>query len=461
MRLAIGAGRARLIRQLLAETLLLFVLGGGAGLLLARAMTSAVVARLLPEFPVPVNLALPLDGRVVLFTIGISLLAALLSGLAPALQGSKADVVTALKAETQGPADRLRLRNAFVIAQVAFSIVLVVLAGLLGRALRQVSVTDRGFDPRGVELASVDLSLAGYTETTGPAFARALLDRVRDLPGVESAALADRTPLPGVMSVMLGDGLSVPGVTPPNGQPLFMTSWTIVEPGYFSTLRIPFVAGRDFSAGDRAGEPSVIIVPASTARRLWPGQNAVGKSVIWQSGQRKGPGAPLPPPVSLLVVGVVKNLKSDGPRGDPSTLAAYVPLQQRYRPRLTIMARATDGRRLTADIHGLVQSMDPNLPDPFVAHTRRRDHRSRGDAVARGRIGVRKRRDREPAARGDRHLRGHGVRGRPADARNRHPPRARRPARRDPRHDPAPGNGARGRRRRRSAWCSPRWRAAP
>ena len=212
-----------------------------------------------------------------------------------------------------------------------------------------------------MELASVDLSLAGYTETTGPAFARALLERVRELPGVQSAALADRTPQPGVMSVMLGDGLSVPGVTPPNGQPLFMTSWTIVEPGYFSTLRIPFASGRDFSAIDREGEPSVIIVPASTARRLWPGQNAVGKSVIWQSGQRKGPGAPMPPPVSLLVVGVVKDLKSNGPR-DPSTIAAYAPLQQRYSPRLTIMARAADGRRLTADIHGLVQSMDPNLP---------------------------------------------------------------------------------------------------
>ena len=174
VRLAIGAGRARLIRQLLAETLLLFVLGGGAGLLLARGMTSAVVAWLLPEFPVPVNLALPLDGRVVLFTMGISLLAALLSGLAPALQGSKADVVTALKAETQGPADRLRLRNAFVVAQVAFSILLVVCAGLLGRALERVTVTERGFDPRGVELASIDLSLAGYTGATGPAFARTL-----------------------------------------------------------------------------------------------------------------------------------------------------------------------------------------------------------------------------------------------------------------------------------------------
>ena len=185
---------------------------------------------------------------------------------------------------------------------------------------------------------------------------------MRELPGVQSATLANSTPRPGVMTGMFGDGLSVPGVTPPNGQPFFNASWTIVEPGYFSTLRIPLVSGRDFSAADRAGEPSVVIVPESTARRLWPGQDAVGKYVVWQTGQRQGPGGPPLPPASLQVIGVVKDLKSDGPRGDSSTLAAYAPLQQRYTPRLTIIARAADGRRLTSDLRGLVQSADPNLP---------------------------------------------------------------------------------------------------
>jgi predicted permease len=362
VRLAIGAGRARLIRQLLTETLLLFVLGGAAGLLLARWMTSALVAWLLPAFPVPVNLSLPLDGRVVAFSTGLSLVAALLSGLAPALQASKADVVSALKAETQGPADRLRLRNAFVVAQIAFSVLLVVAAGLLGRALERVSVTERGLDPRGIELASLDLSLAGYTEATGPAFARALVDRVRDLPGVQGATLADQTPTPGVIRYMFGDGLTVPGVTPPNGQPYFMASWTTIEPGYFATLRIPLVAGREFSNADRAGEPAVVIIPEATARQLWPGQNAVGKYVLSQTGRRNAPTGPPLPPKNLLVVGVARDLKADTPRGEMSPIALYAPLQQRYNPHLTVIARAADGRRLTSDIRALVQSMDPNLP---------------------------------------------------------------------------------------------------
>jgi predicted permease len=362
VRLAIGAGRARLIRQFLTETMLLFILGGAAGLLLARWMTSVLVVWLLPEFPVPVNLSLPLDGRVVAFTTGLSLAAALFSGLAPALQASKADVVAALKAETQGSDDRLRLRNAFVIGQVAFSILLVVAAGLLGRALERASLTDRGYDPQGVQLASLDLSLAGYTDATGPAFARALVDRVRDLPGVQAATVADQTPMPGVMRYMVGDGLTVPGVTPPNGQPFFMASWTSVEAGYFATLRLPLVAGRDFSATDRAGEPPVVIIPEATARQLWPGQNAVGKYVLWHTGRRNGPTGPALPPKSLLVVGVARDLKIDTPRGETSPLAVYVPLQQRYNPRMTIIVRSTDRRRLTSDIRALVQSMDPNLP---------------------------------------------------------------------------------------------------
>ena len=362
VRLAIGASRARLFRQLLTETVMLFLLGGAAGHLLARWMTSALVAWLLPAFPVPVNLSLLLDGRVLAFTTGLSLVAALFSGLAPAFQASKADVVSALKAETQGPADRLRLRNAFVVAQVAFSILLVVAAGLLGRAVERVSVTDRGFDPGGIELASLDLSLAGYTDGTGPAFARALVDRVRDLPGVQAATLADQTPMPGVIRYMLGDGLTVPGVTPPNGQPFFMASWTTVEPGYFATLRIPLVAGRDFSNADRAGEPSVIIIPEATARQLWPGQNAVGKYVLSQTARRNVPTGPPLPPKSLLVVGVARDLKIDTPRGEMSPLAVYAPLQQRYSPHLTIIARAADRRRVTSDIRALVQAMDPYLP---------------------------------------------------------------------------------------------------
>jgi predicted permease len=362
IRVAMGAGRTRLVRQLLTETCLLFVFGGAAGLLLARWMTSGLVVWLLPAFPVPVNLWLPLDARVVAFTLGVSLVAALLCGLAPALQASRADVVSALKNETQGPADRVRLRNAFVIAQVAFSILLVVVAGLLGRALERVSVTERGYDPHRVEFASLDLSMAGYTEATGSVFARSLVERVRQLPGVDTATLADQTPRPGVIRGMFGDGLTVPGVNPPDGQSYFQASWTTIEPGYFATLRIPLVAGRDFSPNDRAGGSPVVIVPQATARRLWPGQNAVGKTILWQPGQRSGPSGSKPPPKNLMVIGVAKDLQANGPRGPTSALSVYAPLQQRYTPHLTIVARAKTESRVTADIRALVQAMDSNLP---------------------------------------------------------------------------------------------------
>ncbi len=152
VRLAIGAGRGRLIRQMLVESTLLFLVGGGAGLVLARVMTTLLVS-LLPTLPIPVDVALPLDGRAIAFTLGLSLVAALLSGLAPALAESKADVVSALKADARGGPERLRLRNAFVVGQVAFSIVLVVGAGLFVRGLHRATEINPGFDPHGVELA--------------------------------------------------------------------------------------------------------------------------------------------------------------------------------------------------------------------------------------------------------------------------------------------------------------------
>src|SRR5262245_27600286 len=170
VRLAIGAGRTRLVRQMLVEATILFMLGAAAGLALARVM---------PTLPVPVDVSLPLDARAIGFTIGLSLAAAVLSGLAPALHGSKSEVLSGLKADAQGGPERLRLRNAFVVSQVAFSIVLVVGAALFVRALQHAAHIDPGFDPRGVELAALDLSISGYTDETGRVFARELIQRVR------------------------------------------------------------------------------------------------------------------------------------------------------------------------------------------------------------------------------------------------------------------------------------------
>jgi predicted permease len=356
VRTAIGAGRARVVRQLLTETLVLFALGSGAGLVLARVLTSLIV-QLLPSFPLPVNLSLPLDGRVVAFSLALGLIAALLSGLAPALQASKTDVVAALKDDAQAPADRLRLRNAFVIAQVAFSTLLVVITAVLVHGFDHVTSVDRGFDARGVDVASVDLSMAGYTSITGPRFARDLVDRVRALPGVETATLANRVPGPGTMSL---GGVTVPGATPPNGAPFFSADWMLVEPGYFSTLRIPLVAGRDFGADDREGTEPVAIIAEAAARRLWPGEEAVGRLLLISATT---PGAAAIP---HRVVGVVRDLTSGASSRATGTvaeapLALYVPLQQRFVPQLSILVRRT-GRTLAGDLHVLVTSMDRNLP---------------------------------------------------------------------------------------------------
>ncbi|MGB7218788.1 MAG: ABC transporter permease [Vicinamibacterales bacterium] len=348
VRLAIGAGRGRLVRQLLTETTMLFVLGGAGGLLMARGLTSFILSQL-PALPVPVDVSLTLDGRVIAFTVGLSLVAALLSGLVPALQSSRAEVVSALKDDAQVPHGRSRLRHVFVVGQVALSIVLVVAAGLFVRALQRAGSIDPGFDPRGVEVASFDFSLAGYTNATGPIFARELVDRVRGLPGVRSASLTRVLPL-------AGSGLGLGPLTAPGGQP-FSADWNIVEAEYFETMRIQLVSGRDFSAGDRDGTQPVAIVGELAAGRFWPGQDAVGKYLQ----QPPGPPGTDTPARTLLVVGVARDLKYRS-LGDIPRLFVYVPFQQRYDPFMSIVARTANGQRITSEIRALVASMNPNLP---------------------------------------------------------------------------------------------------
>ena len=354
VRLAIGAGRARLVRQMLVEATLLFLIGAGAGLALARVMTTMLVS-LLPTLPVPVDVSLPLDARAMAFTLGLSLVAAVLSGLAPALHASRAEVLSSLKSDAQGGPERLRLRHAFVVSQVAFSIVLVVGAALFVRALQRAADVDPGFDPRGVELASLDLALGGYTDQTGRVFARDLVQRVRELPGVASATLSAMVPLGGG-GLGLG-GLSVPGVTPPQGRRFFDADWNVVTPGYFATMKMGLAAGRDFTDADRERAPSVVIVNETAARRWWGTLDVVGKTLIQQDGR---PGAP-DAMRTLTVVAVARDSKYRSLGEDPRPFV-YVPMQQEYMSRTTIAARSTQGQRLAADLRKLLASMNPNLP---------------------------------------------------------------------------------------------------
>jgi predicted permease len=354
LRLAIGAGRAQLIRQLLTETVLLFVLGGTAGLLLAHGMTSVLVSRL-PTLPFPVALSLTLDGRVIAFTVGLSLLAAVLSGLAPALDASKADLLSGLKNDAP-LVGRRRLRHALVIGQVAFSIVLIVGAGLFIRALQRAASIDPGFDPHGVQLMSIDLTQGGYTNMTGPPFVRELVDRVRQLPGVQSATIASA--LPGGFEVWR-EALTVPGGSSPSLQAFVTVDWNVVEPGYFATLRTPITAGRDFTVADRNGTQAVAIVSEAVARQFWPAQDAVGK---YLSQPTWGPQGPTTPMRTLLVVGVARDIQSSSLIDGLARARVYVPFQQQYVSNMTIVARTTRGHSIADELRRLLASMNPNLP---------------------------------------------------------------------------------------------------
>ena len=354
VRVAIGAGRGRLIRQMLVESTLLFLIGGSGGLVLARLMTGALLS-LLPAVPLPIDVTLALDGRAVVFTLTLSLVAAILSGLAPAFHASRAEVVGALKSDTQGGPERIWLRHAFVVSQVALSIVLVVGAGLFARALQRASEIDPGFDPHGVELATLDLSLGGYTADTGRVFARELIRRVRETPGVQAAALSAVMPL-GDRGIGLG-GLAVPGVEPRNGRRFFDVDWNVITPGYFATMKMALSTGRDFSDADREGTPSVVIVNETAARQWWPRQDALGKTLLQENGRPDAPDAVR----TLTVVGVARDSKYRNLGEDPRPFV-YVPIQQQYMSRTVIAARSAHGQRLAGELRALLASMNPNLP---------------------------------------------------------------------------------------------------
>jgi predicted permease len=353
LRLAIGAGRPRLVRQLLTETLLLFALGGAAGLALARVMTSVLVSRL-STLPFPVDLSVGLDSRVIAVTVGLSLVAALLSGLAPAHAASKTDVLSSLRNDA-GFIGPLRARHAFVVSQVAFTLILIVTAGLCLRALQRAASIDLGFDPNGVELTSIDFAQAGYSKTTGPLVARALVDRVRALPGVLAGSLA--TGVPGGFEVRRA-AVNVPGVQGPNGR-FVDVDWNLVEPGYFATLRTSMKVGRDFSSDDRAGTQAVAIVSESAARQFWPGQNPIGK-VVFQPTM--GPHGPIGPMQPLLVVGVTGDMQSSSLVDGLARATVYVPFQQQYDSRVTIVTRVRPGQPVADQIRRTLESMTPDVP---------------------------------------------------------------------------------------------------
>jgi predicted permease len=342
LRLAIGAGRSRVVRQFLTETLMLFALGSAGGLVLANSMTSMLVGTI-PALPIPIHLSLTLDWRVAALAGAVSLVAALFSGLSPALEASRADVSTVLKAESPGASVRHRLRNGFVIVQIACSLLLIVIGSLFTRALQQAYSTDAGFDSRDVEVTGIDSWVGGD-----------VLARARQLPGVDSASLVYFLPL---ASEGFGWRLSLPGAARSNGDSSAVVgSGNVVSPGYFTTMRIPLLAGRDFTEQDAPGAPEVAIVGEAAARRFWPGRNAIGQRLVLDGAGRTG--------AMLQVVGVAQDIRYRSVEFG-NTPFVYLPFRQFAMNQTTLVVRTT-GSSLARPLRQIIAEHSPERPPASI-----------------------------------------------------------------------------------------------
>ena len=348
VRLAIGAKRSRLVRQLITETAVLFVGGCALGLLLTRWLTGLLLA-VLPTLPVPVAVDFVVDWRVAAYGVAVSFVAAILSGLVPALQASRPELVPALKSEDAGRG-RLRLRSAFIVAQVTISLVLVIAGGLFVRALGRAASIDPGFDQSNVDVITLDLSLSGYKEPDAQAFADRLRARVRAIPGVRDAAYAADLPLDGGR-MGLGS-LRVPGRQPPNGDTSFRTDWNAVSPDYFRTLGMALVRGRDFTDQDVTGAPGAIIINETMARSVWQTTDVLGRQF---ESDALGKATPI-----LTVVGVAPDAQVDTLGGRMRPMV-YVAMRQRYTSRVSLLVKSASGG-VIPQVRTLVRELNPNLP---------------------------------------------------------------------------------------------------
>jgi predicted permease len=355
VRLSIGAGRAALVRQLLVESLMLSITAGTAGLVLAWWLMRLASTIRLPV-DIPFVLDLPLDTRVLVFNLALSLLTAVFFGLVPALQATKADLATVLKdSAASGTRQSAAWRNGLIIVQVAISLVLLTGAGLMWRALGHTSTMILGFDPKGAVEVSFDLRLQGYTPEQGREMQLRLLDNLRAIPGLTSAALTDMAPIDLHYSRarVYAEGMTVERDT--RAPSAYLSR---VTPGYFEMMRTRLEGGRDFSDQDDADTRAVAIVSRSLARRLWPGQEAIGRRL--RVGRADAP--------LLEIVGIVSDSKHSSFNDDKAS-AVYRPLRQSYSGTTSALARTTGSTATAiASLRGAVRDLDPNMPIAW-AHT--------------------------------------------------------------------------------------------
>jgi predicted permease len=348
IRLALGAGRGRLVRQMLTESALLALLGGALGLLLTVGANRLLVGFLPADQPIVVDLS-P-DRRVLLYTLALSLAATLLFGLVPALRASSPRVSAMIREET-GAVRRSRLQGALVVFQVALSLVLLALASLFLRSLGNARSIDPGFAAAPVLDATIDLDLRQYSEERGLVFYDALVRRAESLPRVRSVSLVQVVPLSGsnmeTSVAFPGDG---------EGEARRMTYFNVVGSRYFETLGIPVLRGREFGRDDRPGGAAVVVVNQAFAARWWPAGDAVGRRIGLE-----GPRGPF-----ATVVGVVANSKYVTLGEDPKP-TVYLPFSQHYSGEATLLVRAAGSPdALRRPLASLIASLDPQLPAPAI-----------------------------------------------------------------------------------------------
>jgi predicted permease len=363
VRMALGAGRGRLVRQAIAEVFALAAFGGAAGLLLTEWITTAFGSvALLPGFELRLDLA-P-DVRVFAFTAVITLLTGLAAAVAPALSAGRGDVLPALKSASGAAAGREagRLRSVLVVAQVAVSVVLLVAAGLLVRSAGAAAAIDLGFDRRGIVATDLDLEPHGYTEATGREFYRELVARAAAVPGVEAATLANRAPLDSsTPTLRISSELDV--------------TYHIIGPGYFDVVGIPITAGRGFAPHDRETSPLVVIVNQTLARQL-AGEHGVAGNLLGRrfelvAGTATERRRDIAGTVEIVGVASDAKYRTIGEAPQPHI---YLPLEQHYGPGLTLLVRSRVEPAPISAIHRAIGALDPDVQGFFTRtldeHTR-------------------------------------------------------------------------------------------
>ncbi|HSE17072.1 MAG TPA: ABC transporter permease [Pyrinomonadaceae bacterium] len=358
VRLAIGASRSRIVRQLLTESVLLSIIAGAAGILLAVWFLNLIVAAI-PALPEGIRVALDLrlDWRVVIYTIAFSTITGILFGLAPALYSSKADVSTVLKDDSSlftGFYRKSRARMALVVVQVAFSLLLLVGAGLVLRSLEKIRPTRLGFSTESMVVGIVRLDEAKYDRAKTQEFYRQLSERLAASPGVQAASLVDEMPI----TFMGGrrSSIDIEGYKPGANEDMQIAA-VLAGPRYFTNMKVPFVQGRDFEERDREGAPCVAVVNEAFGERYFRGSNSLGKHLM------KYGGAPDAPTIPCEIVGVIRDDAWQALEKQVHPFYALA-LQQSQRKTFTLVVSSAgaDPASLIAGVRNAIRELDPKIP---------------------------------------------------------------------------------------------------